>query len=217
MSRQGDNMGLILPADYTFRSGLSDDGWIDKNASLLVRRISLGHPERAALEQFIANAFFSMYGARISHFCRTLIGCQNRDGEWIAALGLSLARDGATFLEQYIDGPLEDEIGARIQAPVAREAIVEVGNLASTHAGAARTLIIYMTRYLHSQGLEWVAFTATKGLLNSFARLRITPKVLAAADPARLPDAGKNWGSYYASAPQVMFASIGNGYAKLAG
>lgn len=209
-------MGLILPADYTSSSVISGDAWIDKNASFLVRRIKHGHPERASLEQFIADAFFRMHGARISHFCHTLIGCQNRAGEWIAALGLSLAKDGPTFLEQYVDSPLQDEISVRLQVPVARDTIVEVGNLASTHAGAARTLIIYMTRYLHSQGLEWVAFTATKALLNSFARLRITPQVLIAANPARLPDGGKNWGSYYESAPQVMFASIGNGYAKLA-
>lgn len=186
------------------------------NSGFLIKLIEPLDPERPALENFIAGVFFDMYGARVQHFCRTLVGCRDRDGKWIAALGLSLACNGPAFLEHYLDVPLQEGIAARTRQHVTRESIVEVGNLASTHAGAARALIFYMTRYLHQQELEWVAFTATRSLLNSFMRLRIAPQVLAAADPARLPDHGRNWGSYYQTKPQVMFASIGSGYAQLA-
>lgn len=171
---------------------------------------------RAGLQAFIAAAFFKSYGAELSHFCDTLIGCRDASGQWIAALGYSLAADGPLFLEHYLDGPLEQEIGARAGYPIARCQIVEVGNLASGHAGAARALIVSMTRLLHGQGLHWVAFTATASLLNSFTRLRLKPGVLAEADPRRLPDAGKHWGSYYNSQPQVMFGDIRYGYAQLA-
>jgi len=64
--------------------------------------------------------------------------------------------------------------------------------------------------------MQWVAFTATRGVLNSFIRLRLKPVVIAPAEPARLPDAGKSWGSYYATKPQVMFGDIRSGYAQLA-
>ncbi|GAB3549869.1 thermostable hemolysin [Noviherbaspirillum agri] len=174
-----------------------------------------GHPERASLQQFIADTFFKMYGAQVSHFSRTLVGCKDSSGQWVAALGFSLARDGSTFLEQYLDGPLECEIAGRTNTPVSRHHIVEVGNLAATHAGAARELIICMTWYLHQQGMVWVAFTATRALLNSFIRLRLKPTALAAADPARLPDHGESWGSYYDTKPQVMFGDIRAGYAQL--
>lgn len=178
--------------------------------------LEVGHPDRAGLECFIAQMFFTNYGAQVSHFCDTLVGCRDREGRWIAALGYSLARERAAYLEQYLDGPLESEIAARTAMPVSRHQIIEVGNMAATHAGAARELIVCLTRYLYRRGFVWVAFTATRSLLNSFARLRLQPKVLADADPRRLPGAGKNWGSYYDTRPVVVFGDIRSGYAQLA-
>lgn len=182
----------------------------------VVHRVDAGDPARGGLEAFIAAAFLKSYGAELSHFCDTLLGCRDAHGQWIAALGYTLAADGPLFLEQYLDSPLEQEIGARAGASVERAQMAEVGNLAASHAGAARTLIVGMTRLLHSQGLHWVAFTATTSLLNSFARLRLQPGVLAVADPRRLPDAGQRWGRYYQSQPQVMFGDIRYGHAQLA-
>jgi hypothetical protein len=181
-----------------------------------VEYVRAGDPARASLEAFIAQSFHASYGAVLSHFCDTLLGCRDAGGQWIAALGYSLAEQGPLFLEQYLDEPLEQAIGLRAGHPVARAEIVEVGNLAAAHPGAARALIVSMTRLLHAHGLHWVAFTATASLLNSFARLRLKPGVLAEADPGRLPDAGRRWGSYYNSQPQVMFGDIRYGYAQLA-
>jgi hypothetical protein len=181
-----------------------------------VEYLGVGDAGRAGLQDFIAAAFFKSYGAELGHFCDTLIGCRDGSGQWIAGLGYSLAADGPLFLEQYLDAPLEQAIGARAGYAIERRQVVEVGNLAAGHAGAARALIVSMTRLLHQQGLHWVAFTATASLLNSFARLRLKPGVLADADPRRLPDAGKRWGSYYNSQPQVMFGDIRYGYAQLA-
>lgn len=190
--------GLVLEGGYRME-------WVDQH-----------HRDRAALEAFIAAEFYHTYDAEVSHFCSMLAGCRNQQGQWVAALGYSLAKEGKTFLEQYLDAPLESEIAARAGKRVRRESIVEVGNLAGRHAGAARQLIAFMTRELYRQGMQWVAFTATRGVLNSFIRLRLKPVVIAPADPARLPDAGKSWGSYYATKPQVMFGDIRSGYAQLA-
>lgn len=180
-----------------------------------IEYVGSGHGNRASLEAFIAAAFLKTYGARLTHFCDTLIGCRDTQGRWMAAVGYSLGTVGDLFLEQYLDLPLEQAISARTGLDVARASVVEVGNLAANHAGAARALIVSMTRLLHSQGLHWVAFTATSGLLNSFSRLRLKPGVLAPADPRRLPDAGQHWGSYYQNQPQVMFGDIRFGYAQL--
>lgn len=187
-----------------------------KEVTYHIELIGPQHPRRASLQDFIADIFFKTYGAEVSHFCDTLVGCRGDGGRWVAALGFSLAKDGRTFLEQYLDAPLECEIASRTSVPVGRQGIVEVGNLAATHAGAAREMIAYMTRHLYQQGLLWVAFTATRGLLNSFGRLRIEPILLGDADPRRLPGSGNNWGTYYASQPQVMAADIRTGYAQLA-
>ena len=187
-----------------------------RHTSYDVEYVRADDPTRASLEAFIAQSFHASYGAILSHFCDTLLGCRDSAGQWIAALGYSLGGDGPLFLEQYLDEPVEQAIGAHAGHLVARAEIVEVGNLAAAHPGAARALIVSMTRLLHAQGLHWVAFTATASLLNSFTRLRLKPGVLAAADPRRLADAGRCWGSYYDAQPQVMFGDIRYGYAQLA-
>lgn len=184
-------------------------------ADFTIEHFPIGQDGRAELEAFIAGAFKESYGAEISHFCEVLLGCRDERGNWIAALGYTLAAHGPVFLEQYLDEPIEAALGARIGHAVPRADIVEVGNLASTHPGAARALIVSATRVLHGMGLRWVAFTATVSLLNSFTRLRLQPQVLAQADPGRLADAGNCWGSYYENQPKVMFGDIRYGYGQL--
>lgn len=181
-----------------------------------LEHFSAGDPGRAGIEDFIAQAFLATYGARISHFCDVLIGCRGEDGAWSAALGYSLAQAGPLFLEHYLDAPLEVAIGQQLAQPVTRAQIVEVGNLAARHAGAARALIVRTTDLLHGMGLQLVAFTATASLLNSFGRLSLRPQALAPANPARLPGAGRQWGSYYDTQPHVMFGDIRYGHEKLA-
>lgn len=206
-------MAMLLASPACSRAVAMADQGLESTCSVVW--VDPRHPDRAELEAFIAAEFFKTYGAAVSHFSSMLAGCRNQQGHWIAALGYSLATEGKTFLEQYLDAPLESEIADRTGILVRRESIVEVGNLAARHVGAARQLIAFMTRHLYQQGMVWVAFTATRGLLNSFIRLRLKPAVIAAADPARLPDAGKSWGSYYAANPQVMFGDIRSGYAQL--
>ena len=180
-----------------------------------IATVGRGDSRRAGLEAFIAQTFLASYGARLDHFCDTLIGCAGDDGQWVAALGYTPAVLGPTFLEQYLDAPLECEIAVRTGQPVDRASVVEVGNLAAVHAGAARALIVHTTHLLHALGLRWVAFTATPSLLNSFRRLSLQPRMLAQADPARLTDGGHAWGRYYDTHPQVMFGDIRYGHDKL--
>lgn len=184
--------------------------------SLRLERVDRHYPERAGLEEYIAATFFTAYGAEVRHFCDHLIGCRDSDGRWVAALGFTYAGDGEIFLEHYLDVPLERAISLQVGEGVERRRVVEVGNLAASHVGAARTLIACTTECLYREGLVWVAFTATRGLLNSFTRLKLMPRVIADADPRRLPDGGKSWGSYYSTKPQVMFGDIRSGYAQLA-
>jgi hypothetical protein len=181
-----------------------------------LEHFAVGDAGRAGIEAFIARAFLANYGAHINHYCDVLIGCRGDDGAWSAALGYSLAQAGPLFLEHYLDCPLDVAIGQRLGQPVARDRIVEVGNLAALHPGAARALIVRTTDLLHGMGLHLVAFTATASLLNSFGRLSLRPQPLAPADPARLPGAGRQWGSYYATQPHVMFGDIRYGHEKLA-
>ncbi|WP_342116764.1 thermostable hemolysin [Pseudoduganella sp. OTU4001] len=175
-----------------------------------------GAANRPELEAFIADSFRASYGAEVNHFSEVLLGARDKDGHWIAALGYTPAKLAPLFLEHYLDAPVEAAISAHARSPVDRASIVEVGNLAAHHPGAARSLIVSTTQLLNSLGLRWVVFTATVSLLNSFSRLHLQPHVLAPADPARLPDGGQRWGSYYDTQPKVMFGDIHYGYTQLA-
>lgn len=175
-----------------------------------------GAEGREALEAFIAATFLKNYGARLDHFSDTLVGVRDPDGAWTAALGYSIGSPTPFFVEHYLDEPIELEIGRRLGQQVDRRQVVEVGNLAAIHSGAARALIVGTTTLLERMGLQFVTFTATTSLLNSFGRLRLRPQELTRADPARLPDGGRNWGSYYDTQPHVMFGDIHYGYSELA-
>jgi len=174
------------------------------------------HPERPALQAFIAGEYRRRHGAHIDHFARFLLGLKHPDQGWCAGLGYTLPDAEPLFVEQYLDRPVEDAIALRLGLPVRRDQVVEVGNLAAIGPGAARRLIVAMTALLHRLGRTWVVFTSTRSLLNSFARLRIEPILLAAADPLCLPDGGHNWGTYYRNHPQVMTANIPLGFVHLA-
>lgn len=168
--------------------------------------IHLTHPLRTQCEQFIGTRFHRAYGAQVTHFSPYLLGMRDALDRWHAAAGYTPADGRRLFLEQYLDASVE-QILARGRS-VARESIVEVGQLAATTAGMGRALIPLLARHLHRLGYEWVVFTATRELRNAFARLSLTPLELAPADPARLPGKGRHWGTYYKNDPIVVAGRI---------
>lgn len=174
-----------------------------------------GHPDRASLQGFISDAYLRAYGAHVHAFAQHLVGLRRPDGAWAAGVGFSLAGNRRLYVEQYLDRPVEMEISEALKLRADRERVVEVGNLAATGPGAARCLILRMASLLHGMGCAWVVFTATQSLLNSFSRLDLSPVSLARADPARLPDGGREWGNYYDHHPRVMAADIASGFAEI--
>jgi hypothetical protein len=126
-----------------------------------------------------------------------------------------LAKD--LFAEHYLDLPADQLISNRIGRCLARGNLVEVGNLALSDPGHARWVIAASTAFLAAAGYRWVLFTATRPLANAFRRLGLRPVHLAEADPARLPDGGAAWGTYYGQNPAVYAGDILAGAAKLEG
>lgn len=189
----------------------------DAPALSLQRVSAAADPQlRARLQAFIGASFAARHGARVRHFMPELLALATADGEPRAAIGVRDAAGGPLFLERYLDRPVQDEI-ARVQgATVARSRIAEVGNLACPNAGLARLLIVALTDLLIAEGFEWVVFTATTEVSNSFRRLELAPLVLGTADPARMGDERADWGSYYECNPRVMAGAIRGGYETLA-
>lgn len=203
-----------IPESGTFRESHRQHAVAD-SAHFRLRVLDASDPQRPGLQTFIAEHFLQHYGARVTHFGQHLMGCRNARGQWSAALGFSDASTRPLFLEQYLDTSIEHAIAQHTGQWVDRSRIVEVGNLSARHAGSARLLIAHATRHLYKLGYRWVCFTATTSLLNSFDRLNLHPTVIAQADPAKLPDGGRNWGRYYETQPQVMIGHIASGHAQL--
>ncbi|WP_417781726.1 thermostable hemolysin [Stutzerimonas xanthomarina] len=170
---------------------------------------------RTALEDFIRQRFAEHYQARVRHFMPCLLGLHGDNGEVQGAVGLRSARRRPLFLERYLDEPIEQAVSQHHGRTVPREEIVEVGNLAAFGNASARLLIVALTDLLVAQGFRWVVFTGTPALLNSFQRLALDPLPLGLADPARMGDELADWGSYYASRPQLMAGEILPGHQRL--
>lgn len=173
--------------------------------------------EQRRLQDFIQAAYRRAFDARIPHFLPLLAGLYRADGELVAACGLQLAGPGPLYLEQYLDQPIEQLLTQQQGRPVPRAGLVEIGNLATSAPGNGRLMFAAVCRQLYRQGQQWVVFTATQTLLNSFHRLHLSPLELAHADPARVGGDAAHWGRYYQHQPRVMAGELAEGHRILAG
>jgi hypothetical protein len=178
--------------------------------------VELNGPEdgnRAQTERYVRLCFKRMYGADIRKFMPVLMSLRNDDGRLLGTLGFKTAQEGPLFLEQYLDRPVEQVLASKINRPVDRGGLVEVGNLAVSVSGGGRWLITALTAYLHSAGAKWVVFTVGPALRNSFARLGIELLDLGPAELDCLPSEERScWGSYYDQKPRVMAGYVPQGH-----
>lgn len=164
---------------------------------------------RQPFETLIATCFAEHYGAQLRQFMPCLLGLKDVSGQLQAVAGLRSAAAEPLFLERYLSEPIEQAVARQRETPALdREQLVEVGNLAARGAGQARLLIVALTQMLALSGIRWVAFTGTSLLLNSFQRLGVTLLNLGAADGRCLGSEQADWGSYYATHPQVMVGDV---------
>lgn len=169
--------------------------------------------DRQELEHFIYNSFRLAYGAHVHHFMPQLMSLRDAKGELLAVCGLRSAGAEKLFLEAYLDEPVDRILSGRRNMKVAREDIVEVGNLAGFRPGMGRHLIAVLTAHLHEIGVHWVVFTANAGLRNAFTKLGIELAPICLADRTRLPaECQAGWGSYYGKHPHVMVGNVPESY-----
>jgi len=164
-------------------------------------------PRRQAAEDFIKNVFEQRYNATVTTFTPNLMVLEQR-GAIIAAAGWRGAKDSTLFLERYLDVPIEQAMAHLAPNPISRDRIVEVGHLAAQRSGSSIYLFRALASYLHAEGFEWVASTATQELIGICSKLGLPPLALAAANPERLNGQADNWGSYYDTQPIVAAGKI---------
>lgn len=180
----------------------------ERHASrLALHHVPAGSPRRPEAEAFIREIFARRYDASVGGFAPNLVLFEEAE-RVVAATGWRAAGDAPLFLERYLDTPIEDAVSQLTAQPVARERIVEVGNLAAEKAGSSVHVILTLARHFDRLGFEWVVFTATHELVAIFTRLGLPLLALASADPARLGADAAQWGSYYDMRPVVVAGRI---------
>lgn len=162
---------------------------------------------RDAIEHYIHERFLKSHGAHISHFLPNIISLQCREN-FSAAVGLSPAINNRLFAENYLSQPVEDAISEKLGFPVARQHILEIGNLVSSWKGSSLMLFILLSELVERLGYHWVVFTATREVESLLGRMHYAPVVLVDAKPEVLPDGGAAWGNYYNNNPRVMFGDV---------
>jgi hypothetical protein len=176
--------------------------------------IDAQHPLRAQVEQFIAQRFLDMHGARISSFMPLLIALLSEDGKILAAVGIRSAASEALFLEHYLDTSVQQAIssnaGRAILTPE-RDRIVEIGNLASIDRHASRKLFKVLAGLLQAENFEWAVFTGCSSLHRMFKTMGIETIGLGRALQSRLPADQQTWGGYYEDNPQVVAGKVRRG------
>ena len=162
---------------------------------------------RGALEACIADKFARQYGAKIEQFLPFLLSLDVA-GQLGAVAGLRLAGQSDLFLEQYLDVPVEQAVSKEFRTPVDRAQIVEIGNLASAAPGSAALLFSLLPAILHEAGIRWVVCTATPQVQAMLGKLQFPSQTICTADPDVLGDKQADWGSYYASRPDVIVGDV---------
>ncbi len=167
--------------------------------------------QEAELRTFIQNAYQREFTARIPHFLPTLAGLYRADGVLVAACGLNLAGQNRLYLEQYLDSPVEYLLKQRLGVATRRESIIEVGNLAAHTPGAGRLMFAALCQLLCQNALDWVVFTGTAKLRNSFRHLSLDPVELIEARADKVGEDAADWGNYYRCHPRVMAGDLKRG------
>lgn len=161
--------------------------------------------DRLELEGFVRYVFRRAYGAKIKYFMPQLMSLRNEQGSLLAVCGLRHASEGELFLERYLEASVEAVLSLHTGVDVARQEIVEIGNLSVAEPSTIRCLLASVSLYLHGTSAEWAVFTGIPALRNSLMKLNMQLEILGDAKITALPENERAaWGSYYDECPQVM-------------
>ncbi|WP_150912287.1 thermostable hemolysin [Marinobacter halotolerans] len=206
-------MSELMTLSSRWRSDNSDFQPQVITSGRLLCEVAPGSAAVGAISEFIRRRFEQSYGARPNLSIPQLLALINEKGTLLAAVGARHADRERLFLEDYLDEPVEAYLA---QEPgVARSHIVEIAHLAGVEPGVSRPLFLGLALWLVMNLADWIVFTGTEPLRNSFRRLGIDCFPLAKASADRLPGRGAGWGSYYAQSPMVMAANVKAGYQNL--
>ncbi|MBW0106567.1 thermostable hemolysin [Pseudonocardia sp. KRD291] len=138
----------------------------------------------------------------------------------MAVAGLSFgARDSSLFCEHYLGAAAED-VATQVTGSdrtVGRDALIEVGPLASSKAGLGRRMIEVLPGLCWCRGAAAILFTVTRPVASLIRASGTELHVVGDARLEALPaDEQPRWGSYYDNEPVVGVVDLARFGAELA-
>lgn len=127
----------------------------------------------------------------------------------VACAGMTFSSGARLFSEQYLDEPIEDSISRLELLPASRDAIVEVGSLASVERRAGTELIRAVPILAWCLGKKYILCTITASLKLIFDAVGLNFQPIRGAEAERLgAGAQERWGSYYDQTPQTGYIRL---------
>lgn len=143
----------------------------------------------------VQNIHDRSFAARMASRPPRMAVALNRDGQIACAAAIRCSHEGF-FSQHYLDEPVSAVLSRRTGLEVSARDLLEVGGLACTSPFSAYPTLQAIFEWGRQRGIGWGLFTATAEIRRLIQRARITPLLLAQAQPSRVPDSGQ-WGSYY--------------------
>ena len=183
-----------------------------KKMMLHIHAVQVGQPERKQVEAFISTKYQEMHKATLSHYSSTLFVGEFQHQTHVA-IGIEPLKSHQAFLEQYLVQPIEQTLTKMIQRDVARDKIVEIGNLASQNMEYAKMIVAFLVFYLTVAEVEWAVCTGTIAVRYVLQQMGLHFHVLEKANPEVLGEAKKQWGNYYQQKPLVLAINVADALA----
>ncbi len=131
------------------------------------------------------------------------------DTQIVACAGLTLTSTAPLFSEQYLDEPIEQLISRLEGKSVSRNAIVEIGSLASRKNEIGIELVEILSIIIWCLGKRYVLCTATKQLRRILSSLNLLFEPIQLSDYQRLGENVKEkWGKYYDKQPATGYMNV---------
>ena len=182
--------------------------WKNSNHNPNLQSVEAGDSSRLRVERFIDESYSDHFGAKLKDYLPTLVFGENENQNIHIAFGIMPAVNGALFLENYLDQPIEDMLSNVVGTSIRRESIVEIGNISFENCYDLKSNLNSVATYCANQGFEYVVCTATRVLRIIFRRAGANPIDLAPAQHHQAPDNGTEWGDYYRFTPRVVAGNL---------
>lgn len=179
-----------------------------RRAGVSLELFGASNPGRAGLEAEIRDCYAHHFGARVEEFMPWLLRVTRREDGSRGVIGLRPASRGRLYLEDYLDGPVEECISGLVRHPVSRTAVVEIGQLAVESRAVVVPLFRELVPFLLQHGFDWVCFTATGPVRSLLARAGLAGCELASASEACVAGRTDAWGDYYRYDPRVIAGDL---------